>query len=289
MVYDVIIIGMGPAGISASLYTQRAGMRTLVIGTDFGSLGKTAKIENYYGFPRPVSGRELAEAGVNQAERIGAKILKEEVINVGFDRNYIVKTKYKKYHARALILATGTKRNSVKIEGIERFEGKGISYCAICDGFFYRGKDVAVIGEGDYAISEAMELVPIANSVTMLTNGKPPIENRSSEIKINEKPIQKIVGEERVKEVRFADDTNLETDGIFVAVGTASSTDFAKKLSAQIEGRYIKVNEDMKTNIPGLFAAGDCTGGLLQISKAVADGAKAGISAVNYVRSHKNK
>ena len=129
-----------------------------------------------------------------------------------------------------------------------------------------------------------MELVPIANSVTMLTNGKPPIENRSSEIKINEKPIQKIVGEERVKEVRFADDTNLETDGIFVAVGTASSTDFAKKLSAQIEGRYIKVNEDMKTNIPGLFAAGDCTGGLLQISKAVADGAKAGISAVNYVR-----
>lgn len=287
--YDVIIIGVGPAGMSASFYTQRAGLKTLAIGKDLGAVGKTTKIENYYGFAEPISGVELAENGIKQARRLGVTIVQEEVIGVGFDDSYLVKTKYDTYRSKTLLLATGSTRNSVPISGVKEYEGKGVSYCAICDGFFYRGKDVVVIGEGDYAVAELMELAPIASSVTMLTNGKQAIETRSDEIQINEKKIKEIAGEERVKEVRFMDDTKLETDGVFIAVGTASSTDFAKKLSAKTDGRYVITDEDGRTNIPGLYAAGDCTGGLLQIAKAVSEGAKAGLSIVNDIRKKNEK
>ena len=152
MEYDIIIIGAGPAGISASLYTVRANRKTLILYEDKSSLEKTDKIENYYGFENGISGKDLYETGIKQAKNLGVDVKKEEVIKIEMNMNnkdnyrFIVTTSNNVYKSKAVILATGNKKNKPKITGIEKFEGKGVSYCAICDGFFYRNKDVAVIG-----------------------------------------------------------------------------------------------------------------------------------------------
>ncbi len=146
MRYDVIIIGAGPAGISASLYTQRGNLKTLVLYKDKSSLEKTDKIENYYGFENGISGEQLYKNGINQAQNIGVDVQKEEVIKIDIiSEGFLVKSSKEEYISKVVILATGNKKNKPKIKGIEKFEGKGVSYCAICDGFFYRNKSVAVI------------------------------------------------------------------------------------------------------------------------------------------------
>ena len=173
-----------------------------------------------------------------------------------------------------------TKKSKPNIKNIEEYEGKGISYCAICDGFFYRNKDVAVIGNGDYAISEAMDLQNIAKSITILTNGSQAPEYRAENININTKEIEEINGENKVEEIDFKDNTKMKIDGIFIAQGVAGSTDFAKKLGAKIDNDKIVVDENMETSIKGLFACGDCTGGLYQVSKAAYEGTKAGLAVL---------
>lgn len=284
--YDVIIIGKGPAGISASLYTKRANLNTLVIGNSEGALGKTEKIENYYGFENPINGRELVEKGIKQAENLGVELVTKQVTGIEYNNSYTVKTIDKDYETKSIIIATGTSRNKSKIPGINEFEGKGISYCAICDGYFFRGKDVAVLGAGEYAISEAEILEQLASSVTILTNGKEPIEVRNDNIKCIDKEIEKFEGnEQKIEKVRFKDNSTMDITGVFVAEGVATSTDLAKKIGIQTKNNTIVVNSEMKTNVPGIFAAGDCTGGLLQISKAIYEGAKAGLSAINYVKN----
>lgn len=160
----------------------------------------------------------------------------------------------------------------------------GISYCAVCDAFFYRGKNVAVLGGGQYAINEALELKPIANSVTILTNGSKAIENRSSDIDVIDKRVKEIKGKDKIDSIEFEDNSNIMAEGVFIAEGTASSIDFARKLGIIVKDNIIVVNEAMQTNIPAVYAAGDCTGGILQISKAVYDGTKAGLSVINYLR-----
>lgn len=287
--YDVIIIGKGPAGISTSLYTQRSNLKTLVIGKDKGALEKADKIENYYGFPNAISGRELLENGVIGAKKIGVEILTDEVLSVSYEdaNNYKVITKEGEYNSKTLVFATGTTRKSSKVENVDKFEGKGVSYCAVCDGFFYRGKDVAVLGAGDYAIHEATELVPLVNSISLLTNGAKKLELRSDKIKVYDNSVKRLKGEDTLEAVELDDNTIIPISGIFIAEGTASSTDFAKKLGIQIENNYIAVDAKRMTNIPGVFAVGDCTKGLKQISRAVADGAIAGISVKEYLRSVK--
>ncbi len=170
---------------------------------------------------------------------------------------------------------------------MKEFEGRGISYCAICDAFFYRNKDVSILGSGDYALSEARTLLPIAKSVSILTNGEELVQNRGineEDFSIEEKKIEEIIGTEAVNKVKFTDGTHIETQGVFIAIGVASSTDLAKKIGAVTKDNSIVVDENMATNVPGLYACGDCTGGLLQISKAVYEGAKAGLSAIKYLR-----
>ena len=286
--YDVIIIGKGPAGISASLYVARAGMKCLVIGKGLGALEKAEKIENYYGIQNPISGKELAKIGIEQAKRLGVEIYDEEVVSINWNNFFIVKTVNNSYEAKSVILATGTERTTPPIKGIKEFEGKGVSYCAVCDSFFYRGKEVAVIGNGEYAMHELNELVPVVAKATMITDGKPClVENRSKNINVVEKEVREIRGENKVEEITFSDNTKIKVDGVFIAIGTASSSDLAKKIGARVEGKNIVVNEKMATTVPGLFACGDCTGGLLQVAKAVDEGAKAGIEAISYVRSKK--
>ena len=290
MVYDALVIGKGPAGITASIYIKRAGYNTIVIGKDGGALEKTKKIENYYGFENPISGTQLFLEGMKQAQNLGVEIITDEVVGIEYDANvYIVKTRGEKYRAKTIIIATGTSRKEPKIKGIKEYEGKGVSYCAVCDAFFYRGKDVAVIGEGEYAVHEAKHLEKVANTVTILTNGITKPEKRYQNIQINEKEIEELQGENHITNVKFKDNTNLDIEGIFVAIGTASSIDFARKLGAIVEGQNIVVDKNMKTNIPGLYACGDCTGGILQIAKAVYEGMTAGLSAISYIRKTQTK
>jgi len=285
--YDVIIIGTGPAGISAGLYTSRARLQTLIIGEKNGALSKAEKIENYYGFSTPISGEKLIADGISQAQRVGAEIIHDQVVNIGYEDGFTVKTKDGEYKGQSVIIATGSNRTAPKIEGFSRFEGQGISYCAVCDAFFYKDKDVAVLGCCEYALHEAMELLPIAKSVTLVTNGVPPIPEIPKEIPIIETKIAAFEGNETLESVKFSDENSLSVAGVFVAIGVAGSSDLAKKLGAETEGLKIVVDDNMATNIPGLYAAGDCTGGMMQIAKAVYQGAKAGLEVIKYIRQNK--
>ncbi len=278
--YDVIVIGSGPAGITAAIYAKRRNLSILVISKENGTLQKAEKIDNYYGFENGISGKELYVNGIKQAKNLGIDFIEDEVINIEYINQFTIETVNSKYEAKAVILATGVSRNVPNIKGIKEFEGKGVSYCAVCDSFFYKGKDVAVLGDGNYAIHEFETLKPIASSVTILTNGNTMVENRDSSIEVNSKKIREFRGDTKLEEVEFEDNTIQNLNGVFIAMGTASSSDLARKIGARIENNNIIVNENMETTVPGLFACGDCTGGLLQISKAVYEGAKAGLAVL---------
>lgn len=283
--YDVIIIGAGPAGISASIYAKRGNLNVLVIYNDKSSLEKAEKIDNYYGFENGIYGNKLYQDGINQAKNLGVDIKNEEVIKIEFEETgYSVTTLEGKYKSKTIILATGNKKNTPNIKGIKEFEGKGISYCAICDGFFYKDKDVAIIGSGNYAISETNDLINITKQITILTNGSKAPEIRADNVKINEKEIKEIKGDKRAEEIEFTDNSRLKTEGIFIAEGIAGSLEFAKKLGIITKNNKIIVNEKMETNVPGIYACGDCTGGLLQISKAVYEGTVAGLQTIQYLK-----
>lgn len=292
----VVIIGAGPAGISAALYTVRGNMDPLVIHTGIGALEKAEKIENYYGLERPLSGQELFDRGIAQAKALGVRILEAQVLGIsGFD-TFTVKTTAGDIKTESVILATGGKRAAPAIPGIREYEGRGVSYCAVCDAFFYRGREVAVLGNSDFALHEAEELKNVTPSVTIYTNGEKPEFSRNHSIAVNTMRIQAIEGEQTVSGLRMENDMNVQeegkqevsfypAEGVFVALGTAGSTEIARQMGAELtEKGNIKVNENMETTIPGLFAAGDCTGGLLQIAKAVYEGSVAGIHAGKYVR-----
>ena len=304
----IVIIGAGPAGISAALYAARANMDPLVINNGIGALEKAEKIENYYGMEHPVSGKELFEIGIAQAKALGVRILDAQVLGIGGFDTFQVKTTAGDFDTISVILATGSKRKAPSIPGIKELEGRGVSYCAVCDAFFYRGKNVAVLGNSDFALHEAEELAPMAGSVTIYTDGREPEFSKEAPFAVNTMKIQCVEGDEKVTGLRLISDKN-ETeicaqecsrsgdnalqqqnvspvDGVFVALGTAGSAEMARQMGASLtEKGNIKVNDKMESSVPGLFAAGDCTGGLLQVAKAVHDGAQAGISANQYVRS----
>ena len=286
--YDVIIIGAGPAGISAGVYAKRANKKVLILYYGTSNLEKAEKIDNYYGFENGINGNDLYTKGIKQAQNLNTEVIKEEVLNIEKTKNeFIIKTTEKKYYSKTLIIATGNKKLKPNIKGIEKFEGKGISYCAICDGFFYKNKNVAVIGNGKFALNEANDLKQIANKVTILTDGLSFKE--SLDFEINNKKIKEIHGDIKVSNIEFEDGSLIDVDGIFVALGEASGCNFARKLGVITIGDDIKTNEKMETNIPGLYACGNVAGGLLQINKAVYEGAKAGLSVVNYLNSYEKQ
>lgn len=291
MNYDVIIIGKGPAGISASVYLARAGYSVLVIGKDRGALERAETIENYYGFQEPITGADLVERGIAQALRFGVTVLSEEVVSLAFEDIFIARTVDREYRATALLVATGKQRIVLRIPGFEEFRGKGVSFCATCDGFFYRNKKVAVIGSGDYAASELAELLHFTKDITLFTNGAslatkllPP------EISVVTDKITAFTGNEKLTGITVDSQSQSHAqsvypvDGIFVAVGTAGAADFAAKLGVEVAGSDIVVDSSFMTNLPGIFAAGDCVGGLLQVAKAVADGAIAAKGIIGFLK-----
>ena len=282
--YDVIIIGAGPAGISAGIYAKRANLNVLILYHGISNLEKATMIENYYGFENGISGEDLYNAGINQAKNLGIEVKNEEVLNIEkINENFEITTTENKYEGSTCVLATGNKKLKPNIKGVDEFDGKGISYCAICDGFFYRKKNVVVIGNGKYAVSEAEDLKNIVNNITILTNGLELLTETTFEV--NNKKIKEIKGDTRVRQIEFEDETNLEIDGIFVALGEAGGSDFAKKLGVLTQNDNIIVDKNMKTNIDGLYSCGNSTGGLLQVAKAVHEGAEAGLAIVSYLKN----
>lgn len=294
MIYDVIIVGKGPAGLSAALYTVRANLRTLVIGKNNSELLKAHKIENYFGFTEAISGSELLRAGELQALRLGADIMEEEVLGVNQNENFEVITSENTYSGRTVLLATGQPQKKLRIDGLKELEGIGVSYCTTCDGFFYKNLKVGVLGNKDFAIHEAEELKPFTSNITIYINGKE-LEYSGDYSKLHErfrivdKTILKLEGKEYLEKIYFTDGTQENLDGLFIANDSASSVDFARKLGVLTEGASILVDKDQKTNVTGLFAAGDCTGGFKQVSTAVGQGAMAARRIIELVREKSSR
>lgn len=282
---NVIIVGSGPAGVSAALYTQRANMQTTVLSNNSGTILKADKIENYYGFADAVSGDELYKNGIEGAKRLGVEFVDGEVVSLSYDGKFTVKTSDNSYTADGVILATGSSRLAPAIKGLKDFEGKGVSYCAVCDGFFFRNRAVGVLGAGKYALNEVNELKNITENITVFTNGEEPTVDFSENVNVITEKIAELKGEMLLDSVALENGEEIALNGLFVAYKTAGSTDLAKKVGAMTDGNKILVNENMETNIKGLYAAGDCTGGLLQIAKAVYEGAKAGTQIIKFLKA----
>jgi thioredoxin reductase (NADPH) len=292
--YDVIIIGRGPAGLSAALYTVRSNLKTLVIGKDDSRLRKADKIDNYFGFAESVSGAHLLEEGENQVRRLGGEIADDEVISLESGDLIKVVTAKQQYMAKALLLATGQPHKKINVGNITEFEGRGISYCSTCDGFFYNNLKVGVLGNRDFAVHEAVELLAYTRDITIYTNGLP-LETKEvyndleKRFKVNTKAVEKVDGSEFLQRIHFKDGTSEDLEGLFIAYESASGIDFARKLGIIAEGSDVKVDSRQQTNIEGIFAAGDCTGGFKQVSTSVGQGAVAGKVIAEYVRKKTEK
>ena len=283
MRFDSIIIGGGPAGITAAVYTARAGFTCAVVDDERSSLLKTDKIENYYGVDS-VSGRELYEKGISQAERLGVKIFKGQVLSIDFEDVFALKTDKEKLYAKTVVIATGSGVKGKKIKGEEEFEGRGVSRCAVCDGFFFKGKNVAVVGDGEFAHHEADVLSGVCASVTLLSNGK---DITSDKYKVITDKISHIIGENLVSGVVFENGDEIPLDGVFIANGVPSASDFAVRIGIAENKGVIVTDENMKTSIPGIFAAGDCTSSPKQIATAVYTGMKCAFSVIEYLKGKK--
>lgn len=283
--------------MSAGIYAARANQKTIILDKpEQRTLEKVKTIENYLGFPEGISGTQLLELARKQARRFGAEIIEEPALGIKpKNGRYVVETAEEEYETRGIIIATGIKHEKPDIKGLERLRGRGVSYCVVCDGFFFRGAKVGVIGSKDYAAREALELLNYTKDITIYTNGERADIRESlmekleeNKIKIIEDGIEEVVGEEAVEGLRFKNGKTTEVKGIFVAVGTSGAVDFAKTLGMQIEGSTIRVNHDQSTGISRIYAAGDCTGRSRQVAVGVGDGAEAAIRLISELKGSKH-
>ncbi|AGL01453.1 thioredoxin-disulfide reductase [Desulfoscipio gibsoniae] len=306
-IYDVTIIGGGPAGLAAGIYSSRAALKTLLLekGMPGGLAASTEFIENYPGFAEGVGGPELMMQMDAQARRFGMEVqsANAETIEAGEDY-FTIKTDDGAILTKTIILATGAQPQKLKTPGEEEFHGRGVSYCATCDGAFFRDKEVAVIGGGDSAVEEAIYLTKFASKVHIIhrrgeLRATKVLQQRAMD---NEKivmhwhsVVEKISGEATVKEIIIKDVRSGETkplavDGIFIYVGTRPVSDLVAGLINLDQRGYIIADENMHTSRPGIFAAGDVRQKILrQVVTAVADGAIAAVSAEKYIEETQKK
>jgi thioredoxin reductase (NADPH) len=244
--------------------------------------------DNYFGFPEGVTGEFLLEKGKKQAVKFGAEIAEETVIGASKQENFVIETEKNKYDSRSVIIATGAPAKSSGIVNEEKYSGQGLSYCVTCDGFFFRNKRCAVIGNADFAAHEAIELLHYTKDVTIFTQGKniemtPSLLQKLNEndIKLRVESVSEIKG--NVVEKLVINGKEEDFQGVFVAVGLAGSADFARKLGLSLEGNSIRVSLDMSTGVEGVFAAGECRGGIMQVAQCVGDGAAAARGVISYL------
>ena len=298
----VIIIGGGPAGVTAGLYASRAHLKTILLEAMIpsGQAYMAERIENYPGFPDGISGRELIERFVQQATKFGLEIQQfTKVDTVALEgEKKVVTAGEKKFSASALIIATGAQANTLGIPGEEEFTGKGVSYCAICDGAFFNDQEVAVLGGGDAALEDALYLARIARKVFVIhrrdqLRAQKILQNKAQEEKKIEfvwnTVVKEIRGEDQVKTVvleniKDAQQRNLTVGGVFIAVGQRPNTDFVREVVELDEKGYIITDHNCATSVAGIFAAGDVRQkGLRQIATAVGDGALAVAAVEKYI------
>ena len=276
--YDVIIIGQGPAGISCAIYLKRYNINPLVIAKDLGTLEIDTTIENYYGI-QSIKGRDLINNGIKQAKELGIEIINEEVLDIVSYPSLEVITKNNKYQVKSIFLALGKSKEKVFIKGLKEFEGKGGSYCATCDGFFYRNKKIGIIGSGDYMLLELEVLKNLSKDIYVFSDKEMDIEGVNV---INEELVE-VYGEDVLKGVKTTKN-DYKLDALFVALGSQTGLTFAKHLGLFLDDKNNIVVNNYMTNIDGIFAGGDVIGGLPQIVKAASDGANAALEIKKYLK-----
>lgn len=302
MLYDVIILGSGPAGLSAAIYAQRARLNTLVIEEkplSGGQILDTYEVDNYPGI-WGITGFEIGQKFRTHADKLGAKIINAEVLNIKLQENKkIIETSKENYEAKCLIIATGARHRKLEVLGEEKFFGRGVSYCATCDGAFFKGKTVAVVGGGDVALEDALFLARGCEKVYLIHRreefrGAKILQEKVKETEnielILNSNVTEICGEEQISFIMLHNhkekmNKELEVQGIFIAIGIEPNSAVVKDLVAQDNQGYIIAGEDTKTSTEGIFVAGDVrTKQLRQVITAASDGANAITSVEHYIQ-----
>lgn len=297
--YDVIIIGAGPAGITAGIYCKRANLKTIIFEKDTigGQIASSSLVENFPSI-KSISGAEFANNLYEQIEELDVPIEIEEVISIKPGKIKTVITDYNEYQTRAIIVATGSKYKLLGLPNEIDFIGKGISFCTSCDGAFYKNKDVAVVGGGNTAVSNAIYLSGICNKVYLICRAK---ELKSEKVLIDKvtdiKNIEiiynsnviEIIGKEELKQIKIKSEVEkvLNVSGMFLSIGMRAQTDIVKDILNLNEEKYI-LSEDCNTKEDGIFVAGDCRDKKVrQLTTAIADGSIAAINAIKYIEMNK--
>jgi thioredoxin reductase (NADPH) len=299
--YEVIIVGGGPAGLTAGLYTSRSRLHTLLmeIGLLGGQMTTTEVIENYPGFSQGISGDELSRSMEDQAKRFGLEVISQEVMEVKLEGDKkVVKTEESTYLCETLIICTGTEWRKLGIPGEKEFTGKGVSYCATCDGPFFKDSQIVVVGGGDSALTEALYLTKFAKELTIIHRRDALRGTKIYQERVFENPkikllwnsvMQEIKGDSvvqsvLVKNVKTGEMSELKTEGVFLFIGLLPRTQFLHGLVNLDEAGYIITDENCETSVKGIFAAGDCRKKLLrQVATAIGDGATAAFAAEKYL------
>ena len=299
--WDVAIAGAGPAGLAAAIYTGRARLSTLVLerGLPGGQILLTDWVENYPGFPSGVAPFELMQGFRKQAEAFGASVESDEALSIArTETGFVLKGHKAEYKARSVIVATGSAYRRLGVEGEERLTGRGVSYCAVCDGAFFAGRDIAVVGGGDNALKESLFLTRYARSLTLIHRRDRFRGERIYQERVAADPKVRVLldtivcdvqGESKLESVSIIDlkagaKSSLPVSGLFVSIGTRPQTDFVKGFLELDEGGLVKVGPDMGASVPGVFAAGDvCDACPKQIATAVGTGVHAALSVQDYL------
>ncbi len=299
--YEVIVVGGGPGGLTAGLYTSRARLGTLLIekGLFGGQMPTTELIENYPGFPQGVNGDELSRLMEEQAKKFGMETVAQEVVKVSLEGNLkVVQTYESTYRCEALIISTGAEYRKLGVPGEDEFAGRGVSYCATCDGAFFRDGRIVVVGGGDSALTEALFLTKFARELTIIHRRDALRATRIYQERVLAHPkikflwnsiVQEIRGDSTVrsiivKDVKTGEIKEIETEGAFLFVGVEPRTRFLTGILEMDREGYILTNEDCETSARGIFAVGDCRKKLLrQIATAVGDGATAAFAAEKFL------
>ena len=300
--YDVIILGGGPAGLTAAIYTARFRLKTLIIeGKRLGGRSwGPHMIENYPGFPEGITGTELIEKFVEQAKKFGTEIKKETVVALlPVGGSQMVQTRGGVYDAKAVVVATGIQRKQLSVPGEMDFNGRGVSYCAICDAPFFRGKTVAVVGAGEEAVEDALKLTDFADKIYAIPGSKGykqgieglhELQNHEKIEIIEGADLESIGGASVVEHVALKGGgvRRLEVDGVFIILESVPTTDILASAGIQTDGgSCVLVDKNQATNVEGVFAAGDCVCGGMQVVTAAGEGGMAGLSALRYIKSMK--
>lgn len=299
MTYDVGIIGSGPAGLSAAIYAKRANLSAVVIEKEYegtGQIAESGQVDNYLGLPG-ISGYDLGEQFREHAVKLGVSFLEQEVTEIKKEDSAVFTIIFEdgsSVEAKTVIYAAGATPRRANIPGEQEYSGKGVSYCAICDGSFYRGKKVAVLGGGDTALDDAVYLADLAEQVYVIHRRKEfrgaattveKLRKKENVTFVLEHQVKEITGAEKVNGVVLEDGTAIAVDGVFVAYGSVPQTNLVKELVILDAAGYVKAEETGETSLAGLYVAGDArTKKLRQVVTAVSDGANAATAVVEYLK-----